>query len=160
MTNWLAIASANHVERGLADGFMQVCHGKGGPLRRIRPADRVIYYSPTRIFGIRDGYMHFTASGTVTSPSPYQADMGGGFHPFRHDVAWDEASAFPIRPLLDDLELTRGKSNWAYPFRFGLLPLAEADATLIRRMMEARPRQNDHLTVPLERSVLQPDLFA
>lgn len=159
MMNWLAIASANHVERGLADGFMQVCHGKGGPLRRMTPGDRVIYYSPTRIFGVRDGYMHFTASGSVTSAKPYQADMGGGFHPFRHDVAWDEASAFPIRPLLDELELTRGKSNWAYPFRFGLLPLAETDADRIRDAMGARQGEMVHLPLVSARPALQPDLF-
>ncbi len=26
--NWIAVASADHVRRGLAGGFMQVCHGK------------------------------------------------------------------------------------------------------------------------------------
>ena len=38
--NWIAVASAEHVRRGRADGFMQVCHGKGGPLARIRAGAR------------------------------------------------------------------------------------------------------------------------
>ena len=35
---WIAVASADHVARGVAGGFMQVCHGKRAPLARIRPA--------------------------------------------------------------------------------------------------------------------------
>lgn len=44
--NWVAVASAEHVRIGRAAGFMQVCHGKAAPLRRIKPGDRVAYYSP------------------------------------------------------------------------------------------------------------------
>ena len=40
--NWLAVASANHVRKGRAEGFMQVCHGKLAPLRRIKPGDLVV----------------------------------------------------------------------------------------------------------------------
>ncbi len=154
--DWLAVASANHVERGLAGGFMQVCHGKGGPLRRVKPGDLVIYYSPSRVFGEKDGYMHFTASGRVSSALPYQADMGGGFHPFRHDVVWDEAQAFPIRPLLQELDLTRGKSNWAYPFRFGLLQITEADGDVIRGAMGVSQISSIQKAIPAK----VPDLFS
>ncbi|MDD5576645.1 MAG: EVE domain-containing protein, partial [Acidithiobacillus sp.] len=49
--NWVAVASAEHVRIGRAAGFMQVCHGKAAPLRRIKPGDRVAYYSPTVEFG-------------------------------------------------------------------------------------------------------------
>ena len=41
---WIGVASADHVARGRADGFMQVCHGKAAPLRRIKPGDGVVYY--------------------------------------------------------------------------------------------------------------------
>jgi hypothetical protein len=34
--NWIAVASAGHVRRGRAAGFMQVRHGKTAPLRRIQ----------------------------------------------------------------------------------------------------------------------------
>lgn len=139
MANWLCIASANHVARGRTEGFMQVCHGKGAPLRRVRPGDTVIYYSPTREMGVADGYRHFTAFGTVQSALPYQADMGGGFLPFRHDVRWQEGQPVPILPLLDSLELTRGKRNWAYPFRFGILPLSDHDRDRIGEAMGIVP---------------------
>ena len=40
---WIAVASAEHARRGKA-GFMQVNHGKKGPLQRIRAGDGVVYY--------------------------------------------------------------------------------------------------------------------
>ena len=36
MKNWIAVASAENVRNGRAQGFMQVCHGKGAPLRRLK----------------------------------------------------------------------------------------------------------------------------
>lgn len=44
--NWLAVASAEHARLGRQNSFMQVCHGKAAPLRRIKPEDSVVYYSP------------------------------------------------------------------------------------------------------------------
>ena len=86
--NWVAVASAEHVRIGRSHGFMQVCHGKAAPLRRVQPGDRVVYYSPTSGFRGRDGLQSFTAIGVVDDGAPYQADMGGGFLPFRRDVTW------------------------------------------------------------------------
>jgi hypothetical protein len=97
--SWIAVASAEHVRIGRSNGFMQVCHGKGGPLRRISPGDRVAYYSPTESFGGKDRLQAITAVGVVRPGVPYQADMGDGFRPFRRDVDWHEASEVPIRPL-------------------------------------------------------------
>ena len=48
--NWLAVASAEHVEIGRTAGFMQISHGKASPLRRVQPGDRVVYYSPNRTY--------------------------------------------------------------------------------------------------------------
>jgi hypothetical protein len=73
--NWVAVASADHVRIGRSSGFMQVCHGKAAPLRRVQPGDRVVYYSPSGAFGGRDRLQSFTAIGVVDSGAPYQADM-------------------------------------------------------------------------------------
>ncbi len=134
---WLAIASADHVQRGRAEGFMQVCHGKSAPLRRLKQGDGVIYYSPATTMGGKDRLQSFTAQGVISNDAVYQVDMGQGFLPYRRNVQWNETMIIPIRPLLDKLELTRGKSNWAYPFRFGLLELSEQDFTLIAVAMAA-----------------------
>lgn len=133
--NWITVASAEHVRIGRAGGFMQVCHGKSAPLRRIQAGDRVAYYSPTERFGGSDPLRSFTALGRVLAGEPYQVDMGNGFLPFRRDVHWTEAKAALITPLLDQLEFSAGKRNWGYPLRFGLFEVSDHDFELIARAM-------------------------
>lgn len=135
--NWIAVASADHVRRGIVGGFMQVNHGKAAPLKRIRPGDHIIYYSPTRVYRAADGLQSFTAIGTVQDGEPYQGDMGAGFTPFRRDVAWRKAREVRIRPLVELLELTAGKPNWGALFRFGLVEISDADFAMILDAMTA-----------------------
>ena len=129
--DWIAVACAEHVRRGQDLGIMQVCHGKATPLRRIAAGDRVAYYSPTTAFRGGDRCQAFTAFGIVRDGPAYQADMGDGFRPFRRDVDWKPVRQAPIHPLLDRLELTRGRRSWGYAFRFGLLAISGHDMDLI-----------------------------
>ncbi|SCC95372.1 conserved hypothetical protein [Thiomonas sp. X19] len=135
--NWIAVASADHVRRGRAEGFMQVCHGKAAPLRRIQPGDPVVYYSPTAQFQTKTKLQAFTAIGIVKPGAPYQADMGHGFCPFRRDVHWLQAREAPIQPLLDRLAWTSGQRNWGYTLRFGLFEVSEQDLQIIVQAMGA-----------------------
>ncbi|WP_431256786.1 EVE domain-containing protein [Roseateles chitinivorans] len=133
---WIAVASAEHVRRGRAEGFMQVCHGKVAPLRRVRPGDRVVYYSPATQMGGKDRLQCFTALGTVRDGDAYEVDMGGGFRPFRRDVDWQSSTReASIHPLLDRLAFTAGKTNWGHAFRFGLIEIDAADMGLIAAEM-------------------------
>ncbi|SDP05394.1 EVE domain-containing protein [Phyllobacterium sp. OV277] len=139
--HWIAVASAEHVRRGLQEGFMQVCHGKEGPLMRIKPEDKVIYYSPTEVFGAKDGLQSFTAIGAVREDDAYRHDMGGGFVPWRRNIDWFDATEAEIRPLLDRLSFTRGRQNWGYQFRFGVLAIDVQDFEIIADAMNARVPQ-------------------
>ena len=138
--NWLAVASAEHVEIGRSAGFMQVCHGKATPLRRVQPGDRVVYYSPNRIYSPshasrgKDRLQAFTAIGTVKEGGLYQADMGFGFEPFRRDVAWHDAEPAPLAALKDALSFTQ-EENWGYRLRRGLIEISDADMTTIASAM-------------------------
>ncbi len=135
MSSWIAVASAEHVRQGRSLGFMQVCHGKSAPLRRIKPDDRVVYYSPTVTFGGKDKLQSFTAIGQIKENEPYQVDMGNGFCPFLRDVFWFASHEISILPLLNQLDFTKNKRNWGYPFRFGLLAISEHDMQLIAQAM-------------------------
>jgi EVE domain len=136
---WIAVASAEHVRRGRSEGFMQVSHGKAAPLKRIKPGDGVVYYSPAVTLGCKDKLQALTAIGTVKDGEPYVFDMGKGFKPYRRDVDWAKAEEAPIRPLLDTLEFTAGKPNWGYQLRFGLFPIGAADFRVIAKAMHAPP---------------------
>ncbi len=135
MKSWIAVASAEHVRNGRSEGFMQVCHGKAAPLRRLKPHDWVVYYSPTVTFGGKDKLQSFTAIGQIKEGEPYQVDMGNGFCPFRRDVRWYKSEETGIIPLLNQLDLTKNKKNWGYQFRFGLLEISEHDIQQISMAM-------------------------
>jgi len=137
VANWIAVASAEHGAIGRAQGFMQVGHGKGAPLKRLHAGDRIAYYSPVRVFGGKDACQAFTAIGTVRDARVYQGVMADGFEPFRRDVDWLDADEAPIRPLLERLSFTQGKSNWGYAFRVGLLKVGADDMALIANAMHA-----------------------
>ncbi len=134
---WIGVASAEHVRRGRGGGFMQLGHGKAAPLKRVKPGDRIVYYSPAVTLGGKDKLQAFTAIGTVNDGEPYVGDMGKGFKPYRRDVDWAKAEEAPIAPLLNKLEFTAGKTNWGYKFRFGLFPISAADFKLIAAAMGA-----------------------
>ena len=147
--HWIAVACADHVARGVAGGFMQVCHGKSAPLARIQPGDQVVYYAPTQQMGRPDGLQSFTALGTVQPTAPYRFDMGGGFVPWRRDVGWQAGTApTPIRPLLAQLEFTQGHKNWAAPLRFGLLRISAQDMACIAAAMGITAPQHAAAALP------------
>jgi hypothetical protein len=133
--SWIAVACAEHVARGRQLGIMQVCHGKGAPIRRLRAGDRIAYYSPTTTLGGSDKRQAFTAFGVVCDDLVFQADMGDGFQPFRRRIAWRDGVETPIQTLRTRLELIRDRQNWGYVFRFGLVKAPERDMDLIFEAM-------------------------
>jgi hypothetical protein len=138
--NWIAVASAEHARRGCAvpqRGFMQVCHGKCAPLKRVAPGDRVAYYAPTITMGGKDKLQSFVSIGVVQDGVPYEFNMGGGFVPYRRDVTYVSAQEAPIAPLLEHFEFVEDRARWGYKFRFGLFKVSDADMRLITGAMRA-----------------------
>jgi hypothetical protein len=138
--NWIAVACAGHARRGCempGAGYMQVCHGKCAPLKRVTAGDRVAYYSPTLTMGGKDKLQRFVSIGVVQAGEPYAFGMGGGFVPFRRDVAYVAAREASILPLLDDFEFVENRQRWGYKFRFGLFEVSDHDMRLIARVMQA-----------------------
>jgi EVE domain len=149
IAHWVAVASAEHVAIGRAQGFMQVGQGKGAPLKRLHAGDRIAYYSPVRVMGGKEACQAFTAIGTVRDERVYQGVMAGGFEPFRKDVAWSAGHEAPIRPLLEALSFTQGKPNWGYALRFGLLKVTAADMACIAQAMGARLDRDESVQMAL-----------
>jgi len=137
--NWIAVAAAEHARRGGEDGgFMQVCHGKSGPLQRVNPGDRVAYYAPTLTFRGKDKCRAFILLGVVQIGAPYQVAMSADFHPFRRKVEWLSRQEAPIAPLIEKLDFTKGKRNWGYQLRFGLFAISDHDIDVIANAMGAK----------------------
>lgn len=133
---WIAVVSKNHVQRGMAGEFMQVCHGKAGPLKRIKSGDKVLFYSPKETFEGSEKCQKFTAVCTVTDDIIYQVEMAPDFFPFRRDVSFEPARESSILPLLPQLQFIADKRHWGYIFRTGLFEIPYIDFLTITASMK------------------------
>lgn len=136
---WVVTASADHAARGRGEGIVQACHGKVAPLRRMMPGDGVVIYSPRDSRQGGAPVMAFTAIGRVAEGAAWQHDMGGGFVPWRRQVIWQDLPPAPIRPLLEQLDLTRGQAGWGMVFRYGHREISRRDFAVIARAMQGIP---------------------
>jgi hypothetical protein len=137
---WVGVASRDHVMRGVAGGFCQLSHGKASPVERLKPGDRIVYYSPRETMGEGEPVQAFTAIGKILAGEAYRADMGGGFKPVRRDVAFFKAHDAPIKPLLETLSFTRGRTSWGYAFRRGALRIEPDDYRVIAKAMGVKDK--------------------
>jgi len=132
---WMAVASREHVERGIEGGFAQVCHGKIATLKTMSAGDGLIYYSPTYHFGEKDICRCFTAIGIVEEREPYLFEMSPDFIPWRRDITFLPAKDVPIEPLLEELTFIKDRKKWGFPFRRGSFEISQRDFELIAKHM-------------------------
>jgi len=137
MKYWIGVVSKQHVLRGVHLGIAQIGHGKQSGLARMHAGDGFIYYSPKESKDDNKALQAFTAIGRIVDDEIWQADEGD-FKPWRRKVLYAKSSDAPIRPLLDDLSITKDKVSWGYVFRYGLVEITKADFTLIAKAMEAK----------------------
>jgi hypothetical protein len=135
---WVGVVARAHVRRGVAGGFAQLCHGKRGPLARLQPRDWLVYYSPTTEKGGGEPLRAFTALGRVTGAAIYPFDMGGGFVPFRRDVAYErDVGETPIRALAPRLRFVSENPRWGMLARRGHFEIDLQDLEIIAAAMRS-----------------------
>lgn len=132
---WVAAISKDHAQLGVRDSFIQVCHGKQGPLSRMKKGDYLLVYSSKNTMEARDKLQAFTAVGQVEDNEIYQFQMTGNFKPFRRKISFYPCEAVSILPLINDLEFIVNKTSWGYPFRFGFFEIKLNDFNFITSKM-------------------------
>ena len=137
MTCWMGVACAEHARAGRDGGFAQLGHGRHAAVRSLRRGDWIVYYAPRE--GMREGVpvRAFTTIGQVVSDAPHQVEQAEGFSPFRVDVRYlAGARPAPIGPLLDRLDLTRGRgARWGIVMRGSKRRLSGHDMRVIATAM-------------------------
>ncbi|TCC26249.1 EVE domain-containing protein [Kribbella sindirgiensis] len=134
---WLGVVSADHAQRAVEGGFIQLNHGKRYGVARLREGDGFAIYSPTERYRSKEPLRAFTALGVVADAAPYQAEpmsMGerGMIRPWRRRIEFLPVHRAALRDL--DLKLTRAP-NWGYQLRRGLVPLEPDDFGILRDAM-------------------------
>lgn len=142
---WIAVVSKEHTMRGVTGGFMQVCHGKEAPLKRIKPNDWLIVYSPKLAMESDTKCQAFTAIGQAKDRDIYQFQMTPTFHPFRKDIKFYNCQETSILPLINELEFIQDKKKWGYPFRFGFFEIKEKDFNLIISKMKPDESKRENI---------------
>jgi len=135
MKYWIGTVSREHVKRGEAGNFIQLCHGKAAPLKRMQPGDWLIYYSPKEQMKGGEPLQKFTAICQIKGNEAYQVEMFPGFCPFRLDVEYQSCKEVEIRPLLDQLNFVEDPKRWGAKFRFGHFEIDEHDFMIIKNIM-------------------------
>jgi predicted RNA-binding protein len=132
---WVAAVSKEHAMRGVAGSFMQVCHGKQAPLKRMKKGDYMLVYSSKITMEGNEKCQAFTAVGQVNDEEVYQVEMSENFKPFRRNIDFIKSKECAILPLINDLYFISNKKMWGYPFRFGFFEINEHDFNLITANM-------------------------
>ncbi|MEO7336735.1 MAG: EVE domain-containing protein [Caldimonas sp.] len=132
---WIGVVSREHVQIGVAGGFIQLNHGKKAPLQGLRGGDGLVMYSPRTSYPDGQPLQHFTAIGVVATGEVYQVTMAEDFEPYRVDVVFAHATETPVKPLVESLAFIRNKTHWGAAFRFGYVKVPAADFHLIAAAM-------------------------
>ncbi len=132
---WIAVASKDHIKRGAEGGFMQAGHGKLAPLKRMKPGDWVIFYSPKETMEGDQKCQAFTAIGQTSDEEIYQIKISEDFIPYRRNVKFLKSHDASILSLIDNLDFIKNKKSWGFPFRTGFFEIGEEDFVKIRKEM-------------------------
>lgn len=132
---WVATISKEHIQRGIDGGFIQVCHGKEAPLKRMRKEDYLLVYSSKITMEGNEKCQAFTALGKVADDDVYAFQMTENFVPFRRNIQFMKANEVSILPLIEKLEFIPNKKSWGYPFRYGFFEINENDFNFITSKM-------------------------
>ena len=147
--SWVVVASRDHLERAVAGGFIQVCHGNGKLLARMRPNDNIALYASKETFGGHKSCSKFIAIGTVSGKPKLSSslDQNHKLVDEANGVYVDEKTGFPRmlidydanfkevplkEPLLSVLSFIKNKKHWGMAFKMGHFKISHSDFLLIR----------------------------
>jgi hypothetical protein len=134
---WIVVMDKLLADAAVAGGYLEVNHGKAGPLERMSEGDGIACYSPRHDAPDGAPLQAFTALGRVDG-APITQSLDA-HQPFRRRIAWVPVPCAPIRPLLPALDFIRNKSHWGAAFRFGYVRVPPEDFARIAAALTDGP---------------------
>ncbi|WP_433816082.1 EVE domain-containing protein [Flavobacterium johnsoniae] len=132
---WIATISKEHAQLAIKGSFIQVCHGKEAPLKRMKKDDYILIYSSKIKMMENEKYQMFTALGKVSDDRVYPFQMTEQFKPFRRNIEFLKCNEVSILSMIENLEFITDKKHWGYPFRYGFFEINENDFNFITSKM-------------------------
>jgi EVE domain len=138
---WIVVVSKDHTMRGVEGYYIQACHGKASPLKRMQKGDWIVVYSPKVKMDESTKSQCFTAIGQVKDNMIYQYKISENFIPYRRNIDFMPSKELSILGLIDQLDFILNKKSWGYPFRYGVLEIGKKDFELISTKMTINEKQ-------------------
>lgn len=132
---WIATITKEHAQLAIKGSFIQVCHGKEAPLKRMKKDDYILIYSSKIKMMENEKYQMFTALGKVSDDRVYPFQMTEQFKPFRRNIEFLKCNEVSILSMIENLEFITDKKHWGYPFRYGFFEINENDFNFITSKM-------------------------
>jgi len=132
---WIGVASLDHVQRGMEEGFVQFSHGEEFPLKRMKPGDWLIFYSSRMDEKRQEKCQAFTAIARMKDSEAYSVFTPEGFVFFRRDAQYYPCHYAAIHPLIGQLSFILNKQRWGFPFRTGHFEISPEDFHFIAAAM-------------------------
>ncbi len=139
MNHWIGIVSADHVRTAVDGGFAMFAHGRHSAAQRVKPGDRVAYYSPRERMGEGEEVRAFTALGLVLEGEPAERQMVPGATGWYRRMRWLDCKPADVYPLLDRFSFVKDRQHWGMYFRKSLFAVSEHDFALIAEAMGVQP---------------------
>lgn len=131
---WLGVASKDHIEIGVAEGFCQLNHGKRAPLARMKKADHILYYAPKESLKSQIPCQQIIAAGTILDDTIYAVKVSPDFIPYRRNVDYDTQ----LVPLsLAKLRLIASWEIYRSKLRFGHFEISQELYDTIYQQMKS-----------------------
>lgn len=131
MKHWIAVISRAHARIAAESGFLQVCHGKPGPLRKTRAGDEVFIYCPRSEMGAGEVLKTVEYHCVFNNDDVYQVEQFPGFTPYRKDVTFSRNCQSVVLKEVANLAFT-ADSHWGMLARRGFFEIGPHDAELLR----------------------------
>ena len=132
---WIGVATQDHVDRAVAGSYVEVNHGRAGPLERMHADDGFAWYASRSAEARGSSLQAFTALGRIDGDAIRQADDDGERRPFRRAIVYLAAQPASVRTLVEQLGFIRSKQHWGGAFRYGFLRVPAADFAVIAAAM-------------------------
>ncbi|MCY9031814.1 EVE domain-containing protein [Bacillus inaquosorum] len=132
---WIGVVSEQHVLKGAASGFAQLCHGKKAPLAKMKEGDWLIYYSPRDAYPDGKLLRSFTAIGKVKSGNIYPYQMAPNFIPYRLDIDYYPCDKIGFYGIKSQLEFVQETKHLGFLFRRGHFEISKNDFLTISQAM-------------------------
>ncbi|EJF98912.1 hypothetical protein MEI_00079 [Bartonella vinsonii subsp. arupensis Pm136co] len=134
MKHWIAIISRDHARLAAKLGFLQVCHGKAGPLQKTSKGDEVFIYCPRSEMGTGKILQTIEFQCVFKDNNIYQVEQTPNFTPFRKDVLLNKQAKPVVLKEIQGLEFL-SNPRWGMLAKRGFFEITAYDATRIRKAM-------------------------